>query len=444
MTEAEYKERLSSYFKLKDDKVKALAEEFKGICTYISGLYDVADGFIQLNDYIKSLEGEWVASGLKRDRLFYLALPPSQFGSVATFLKKEVYSGLEGTSRIIIEKPFGHDLESSRELQNEIGPVWSEEEIYRIDHYLGKEMVKNIPVLRFGNQFLKNSWNKESIASIKISFKEPFGTEGRGGYFDEIGIIRDVLQNHLLQVLCLLTMAKPASFAPEDVRDEKVKVLKSIAPIDLTKMVLGQYDKSEDGTKPSYLDDKTVPEGSRAVTFAAFQVDIKNEQWEGVPIILTAGKALDEGKVEIRIQFRENTDKLFDAIEPSELIIRVQPKEAIFFKINTRTPGLVNGKTSVNILDLEYSSRYPDAHIPEAYEALILDALKGDHANFVRDDELDVSWQIFTPLLHHIENKSSNINLETYPYGSTGPASLKDFLAKRGHSIDSTISKGNL
>ncbi|KAF5099057.1 hypothetical protein D0Z03_001090 [Geotrichum reessii] len=432
MTDEDYKKRISSYFKLTDDKQKAKAELFLSKCSYISGQYDTDDGYIELNNHVRNLEAEMKVS--RRDRLFYLALPPSVFADVSIHLRKNVYPGDEGSARVIIEKPFGHDLESSQKLQAQLAPIWKENEVFRIDHYLGKEMVKNILILRFGNIFFSSSWNNKYISNVQISFKEPFGTQGRGGYFDSIGIIRDVMQNHLLQVLSLVAMERPVSFEAEDIRDEKVKLLKAIAPITIEDSILGQYDKSEDGKEPAYIDDDTVPNDSRAVTFAALHLQINNERWEGVPFILRAGKALDEAKVEIRIQFKDVAKGIFQNIPRNELVIRVQPEEAIYLKMNSKYPGLTT-RTVITDLDLTYHSRYENLRIPEAYEALLLDALKGDHSNFVRDDELDVSWQLFTPLLHQIDDDKSIIP-EKYPYGSRGPASMTKFLRDRGFVRD--------
>lgn len=444
LSDEEFLDRLSSYFKLGDDpSIKKKAEEFKQLCSYVQGPYDEDSGYQTLLKHIESLEDP----NFSRNRLFYLALPPSVFGNVTSLLKKNCYTGNKGHTKVIVEKPFGHDLESSRALQAKIAPMWAEDEVYRIDHYLGKEMVKNILLLRFGNQFFNVSWNKHYIASVQVLFKEPFGTEGRGGYFDEIGIIRDVIQNHLFQVLSLVAMERPVSFEPEDIRDEKVKVLRAIRPIELKNTLLGQYDKSLDGTKPAYTDDKTVPPGSKQVTYAALELEIQNERWEGVPFILRAGKALDEAKVEVRIQFKDVAKGIFQELPRNELVIRIQPREAIYLKMNAKYPGL-SAKTVSTELDLTYQRRYSDLNIPEAYEALILDALRGDHSNFVRDDELDVSWKIFTPLLQQIEKESNNITIEKYPYGSRGPASLNAFLERWGYIRDETyqwpVTKGNL
>lgn len=425
------RERIEPYLKRpngNEDDTKV--EEFFKMITYIHGAYDTADGYVKLRKSIEEFENERKVS--EPHRLFYFALPPSVFLTVATHIKNNLYAD-DGVTRLIVEKPFGHDLESAKALQKDLAPLFREDEIFRIDHYLGKELVKNILVLRFGNTLLNASWNKENLQSIQISFKEPFGTEGRGGYFDNIGIIRDVMQNHLLQVLTLLTMERPVSFDPESVRDEKVKVLKAMAKIDHSDVLLGQYGKSEDGSKPGYRDDETVDKNSKCVTFAALAFKIQNERWDGVPIIMRAGKALNEGKVEIRLQYKAVASGVFKDIPNNELVIRVQPDAAVYMKFNAKTPGLSNA-TQVTDLNLTYSSRYKNFWIPEAYEVLIRDALLGDHSNFVRDDELEISWSLFTPLLEFLEGPNAPTP-EIYPYGSRGPKALKEYLAKHNYQM---------
>lgn len=429
MNDQELRDRIVEYLKLKDEKAKSKVDGFLKLITYISGPYDQPEGFQKLNEAIEAYDSK--NNNKHSERLFYLALPPSVFTTVGTNIKKYVYPE-QGRLRIIVEKPFGHDLESSRKLQNDLAPLFSEEELYRIDHYLGKEMVKNLLVLRFGNEFFNAAWNKDHITSVQISFKEAFGTEGRGGYFDEIGIIRDVMQNHLLQVLTLLTMERPVSFDPEAIRDEKVKVLKAFDALQTDDVLLGQYGKSEDGSKPGYLDDSTVKPDSKCVTYAAIGIQIHNERWDGVPIVLRAGKALDSSKVEIRIQFKPVAKGMFKEIQRNELVIRIQPNEAVYMKVNSKIPG-ISTETSLTDLDLTYSTRYSeDFWIPEAYEALIRDCYLGNHSNFVRDDELDVSWKLFTPLLEHIEGPNAPKPI-SYPYGSKGPEGLRKFLTKHGY-----------
>ena len=288
MDHEEFVKRVKSYIKVPTKEMEEQLEDFCKLCTYISGQYNEDGGFIELRKHLEELE----QGRDTHNRIFYMALPPSVFIPVSQHLKKNCYPE-NGIARIIVEKPFGSDLPSSRKLQKALEPDWKEEEIFRIDHYLGKEMVKNILILRFGNEFFGATWNRNNIDNVQISFKEPFGTEGRGGYFDEFGIIRDVMQNHLLQVLTLLAMERPISFSSEDIRDEKVRVLRGMPAIEPKNVIIGQYGKSLDGTKPSYKEDDTVPEDSRCPTFCAMVAHIKNERWDGVPFILKAGKGTE-------------------------------------------------------------------------------------------------------------------------------------------------------
>lgn len=285
MDHEEYLKRVKSHIKTPTKEMEEQLDAFSKICTYVSGQYDEDASFQNLTKHLEECEKGWKEA----NRVFYMALPPSVFTTVTDHVKRNCYPK-NGLARVIIEKPFGKDLESARELQKAIEPLWKEEEVYRIDHYLGKEMVKNLLVLRFGNAFLGATWNRNYIDNIQITFKEPFGTEGRGGYFDEFGIIRDVMQNHLLQILTLLTMERPISFSAEDVRDEKVRVLRAMPTIEPKNVIIGQYGKSLDGTKPGYKEDDTVPKESRCPTFCALVAYIKNERWEGVPFIFKAGK----------------------------------------------------------------------------------------------------------------------------------------------------------
>ncbi|KAI0307334.1 glucose-6-P dehydrogenase [Multifurca ochricompacta] len=427
MDEAEFYKRATQYIKNPDDDpaISNKIDEFKKISTYVSGGYEDDPSFEVLENRLKGIESTYNSN--ERNRVFYLALPPSVFIPVAQRVKKYNYA-TDGVNRIIVEKPFGKDLESSRELLGALKQHWTEDETFRIDHYLGKEMVKNILILRFANIALSSAWDKNSISNVQITFKEPFGTEGRGGYFDEFGIIRDILQNHLLQVLSILTMERPVSFAAEDVRDEKVKVLRSIRPIVPHDTLLGQYVAANG--KPGYLDDDTVPPHSTCPTYAATTLWIDNPRWDGVPFILKAGKALNEAKVEVRIQFRDVAKGIFQDISRNELVLRIQPSEAVYLKLNLKTPGLYTRALPTE-MDLTYKRRFSDNKIPEAYEALILDALKGDHSNFVRHDELDVAWKIFTPILHWIDGKNGpRPKPLPYPYGSRGPKEIEAFIKK--------------
>ncbi|KAI1318252.1 Glucose-6-phosphate 1-dehydrogenase [Mortierella claussenii] len=426
MDQETFEDHVSKYIKVKSDEDKAALQSFMKLCTYQDGQYDKDEDFQKLEKRIVEVEKSSGATA----RLFYMALPPSVFIPVATSLKHNNYKK-DVTIRLIVEKPFGMDLDSSRKLAKELGALFPEDEIYRIDHYLGKEMVKNLMILRFANVVFGSIWNRNSIDNVQITFKEKFGTEGRGGYFDEFGIIRDVMQNHLLQILTLVAMEPPVSLGAEDVRDEKVKVLRFISPIEKDDILLGQYGKSEDGKEPGYLDDKTVPKGSKTPTYAAATLHINNDRWAGVPFVLKCGKALDQQKTEIRIQFKDVVGNLFNSLSRNEIVIRVQPNEAVYVKMMNKEPGL-GMKTIISDLDLSYSSRFNASVIPEAYESLILDALNGDHSNFVRDDELDAAWKIFTPILKTIDE--GKIDPTLYAYGSRGPKGVDEFVAKYGYT----------
>ena len=387
-------------------------------------------------------------------RLFYLATPPDVFPLAAAAVATRLSPDADGEAgdvpaasqaaqaalrralrppqeqqaapppqpawvRVVVEKPFGRDAASAAQLEASLRAHFAESQLYRIDHYLGKELVKNLVVLRFANPILGPLFCRERVAAVVITLKEPFGTAGRAGYFDAFGVVRDVIQNHLLQVFALLAMERPVSLAASDVRDEKNKVLRCVAPVAYPRdVVLGQYD--------GYAQEPGVRPGSRTPTFAACVLRVRNDRWAGVPFILKAGKALDERKTEVRIQFKDAPDDLcgFGAASAgrNELVIRVQPKEAMYLKLTVKRPdGGLGGEpsaaqsaargescgcsgggvalavadaaagntlpsipTQLAELDLDYSRRYGGVRIPEAYERLIADAIAGDASNFVR------------------------------------------------------------
>ena len=403
-------------------------EKFLAKCFYQAGQYDDPDDFKTLATAISEKE-----AGKSAMRIFYLSIPPSIFVPVAQNAARHV-SSLSGETRVIVEKPFGRDLDSSRELTNALAEDLKESQTYRIDHYLGKELVENITVLRFSNIIFSPLWSRTHIRNVQITFSENCGTEGRGGYFDNYGIIRDVVQNHLLQVMALFAMEEPASLDAEDIRDEKVKVIKSIRPIDMANVVLGQYKKSGDETKPGYLDDETVPPGSRCATFAAMALFVDNARWDGVPFLIKAGKALHKREAEVRIQFHHAPGNLYKKqlgatsdMNSNELIIRIQPDEAIYLRLNSKIPGL-GMRLDQTDLDLQYKAKFGAGELPDAYERLILDVVQGDKRLFIRNDELEAAWKLFTPVLNQIEN--DNINPELYPYGSRGPIGAH-YLASR-------------
>uniref|UniRef100_A0A8C5BBI6 Glucose-6-phosphate 1-dehydrogenase n=1 Tax=Gadus morhua TaxID=8049 RepID=A0A8C5BBI6_GADMO len=404
-------------------------KEFFSRNTYISGRYAEEDSFAKLHTHIQTLPG-----GVDANRLFYMALPPTVYHDVSKNIKHHCMS-TKGWTRIIVEKPFGRDLASSEELSTHLSSLFTEDQIYRIDHYLGKEMVQNLMVLRFGNRIFGPIWNRDSIASVVLTFKEPFGTQGRGGYFDDFGIIRDVMQNHLLQILCLVAMEKPASTNQMDL----VKVLKCITPVTMSDVVLGQYEGDPDGegdAKLSYLDDPTVPKGSTQATFATAVLYVHNERWDGVPFILRCGKALNERKAEVRLQFTDVPGDIFGKqCRRNELVIRVQPNEAVYAKMMSKKPGVYFSPEETE-LDLTYKSRYKDVKLPDAYERLILDVFCGSQMHFVRSDELREAWRIFTPILHQIENEKPKP--VPYKYGSRGPTEADELSKKVGFRYEGT------
>lgn len=401
-------------------------EKFLKRCHYQAGQYDEAEDFQALAAAMSAQEGSKSAM-----RIFYLSIPPSIFVPVAQNAARHV-SSTSGETRVIVEKPFGRDLQSSRDLTNALAADLQESQTYRIDHYLGKELVENITVLRFSNIIFSPLWSRTHIRNVQITFSENFGTEGRGGYFDNYGIIRDVIQNHLLQVMALFAMEEPASLDAEDIRDEKVKVIKSIRPIDMANVVLGQYKENKE--KPGYLDDETVPPGSRCATFAAMALFVDNARWDGVPFLIKAGKALHKREAEIRIQFHHAPGNLYKKqlgatsdMNSNELIIRIQPDEAIYLRLNSKIPGL-GMRLDQTDLDLQYKAKFGAGELPDAYERLILDVVQGDKRLFIRNDELEAAWKLFTPVLDQIEN--DNLSPELYPYGSRGPIGAH-YLASR-------------
>ena len=389
-----------------DNCQKSLSSFLKA-CSYVSGQYDEKDDFEKLNQHLLQLE-----QGKPSNRLFYFSIPSTIFLSCGEMISK-VCQTTQGWNRIIMEKPFGRDLETAKGLSRDIAKYFEEEKIYRIDHYLGKEVVQNLLVLRFANLIFEPIWNRDNIENVKIIWQENIGTQGRGGYFDQFGIIRDVMQNHLLQIFSLIAMELPVSLDAKDIVNEKVKLLKQSLPAKLEDTVLGQYIKNE--KEEGYRDDPTVNDDSRTETYAMVKLFINNKRWEGVPFYLESGKAMEESKAEITINFKntpgnifqkstENNPKSQSTSENNQLVIRIQPDEQIYFSINNKIPGL-HLKTKKTVLNLLYKDSYHNTDIPEAYERLILEVIRGDKSLFIRDDELQLQWQIFTPLLQEMENK---------------------------------------
>jgi len=411
-------------------------EAFVSRLFYFTGQYDSSQSFAKLSSELDRIEEQTSTSKSKpivANRVFYLAIPPSIFFPVAKAIRISAASQ-NGWVRVVVEKPFGRDSASSKKLSSQLALLFSEDQLYRIDHYLGKEMVQNLMVLRFANLVFEPLWNRNYIQNVTITFKEDIGTQGRGGYFDEFGIIRDVMQNHLLQIFALVAMEPPVSLNAEDVRDEKVKLLRCVKPIVRDEIVTGQYLADPNGKEPGYLEDPTVPKGSVTPTYATAILHIHNQRWEGTPFILKCGKALNERKAEIRIQFYPVHNNVFTGTPvdgtPNELVIRVQPNEAVYLKMFSKKPGLTT-EVALSELDLTYKSRFDlNTPLPDAYERLIYDVVRGDHNLFVRDDELEDAWAIFTPILHQLE--SEKVPPEKYVFGSRGPPSSDALVAKFG------------
>ncbi|KAI3849447.1 hypothetical protein MKX03_030843 [Papaver bracteatum] len=404
-------------------------EQFLKRCFYQSGQYNSEEGFAELDNRLREKE-----VGKLSNRLFYLSIPPNIFVDVVRCASLRA-SATIGWTRVIVEKPFGRDAESSGELTRSLKKYLKEDQIFRIDHYLGKELVENLSVLRFSNLIFEPLWSRNYIRNVQFIFSEDFGTEGRGGYFDNYGIIRDIMQNHLLQILTLFAMETPVSLEAEDTRNEKVKVLRSMRTLTLDDVTIGQYKghKKGDRSYPAYTDDPTVPNNSVTPTFAAAALFIDNARWDGVPFLMKAGKALHTRRAEIRVQFRHVPGNLYKRNfgtdldkATNELVLRVQPDEAIYLKINNKVPGL-GMRLDRSDLNLLYKTRY-SKEIPDAYERLLLDAVEGERRLFIRSDELDAAWALFTPLLKELEEKK--IAPELYPYGSRGPVGAHYLAAK--------------
>ncbi|XP_044494694.1 glucose-6-phosphate 1-dehydrogenase, chloroplastic-like [Mangifera indica] len=432
MTDAELRNMVSRTLTCRIDKRENCdekMEQFLKRCFYHSGQYDSEENFAELDKKLKKHEGGRICN-----RLFYLSIPPNIFIDAVKCASLSASSG-NGWTRVIVEKPFGRDSESSAALTKALKNYLDEDQIFRIDHYLGKELVENLSVLRFSNLIFEPLWSRQYIRNVQLIFSEDFGTEGRGGYFDNYGIIRDIMQNHLLQILALFAMETPVSLDAEDIRNEKVKVLRSMRPLQLEDVVVGQYKSHRKGgvTYAAYTDDKTVPKDSLTPTFAAAAVFIDNARWDGVPFLMKAGKALHCKRAEIRVQFRHVPGNLYNRNfgtdldrATNELVIHVQPDEAIYLKINNKVPGL-GMRLDHSTLNLHYAARY-SKEIPDAYERLLLDAIEGERRLFIRSDELDAAWSLFTPLLKELEDKK--IIPEYYPYGSRGPVGAH-YLAAR-------------
>ena len=411
----------------------------KNIFYCIGDLTDAA-AFEKLEKQLTSFGSE----PLRRNLLCYLATLPSQFGLVvehlheAGLLHKEDENGWQ---RIVIEKPFGHDLASAVQLNSELTRYARESQIFRIDHYLGKETVQNILMFRFSNSIFERLWNRDLVDHVQITVSEKLGVGQRGGYYEEAGALRDMVQNHLLQVTSLIAMEPPVSLDAEPIRDEKVKLLKSIRPLKpenvARQVVRGQYFAgSVDGEpRPGYRQEPKVKPASNVETYVAIKLFIDNWRWSGIPFYLRTGKNLPASASDVRIQFRPTPHVLFAAVcgeglDPNALTLRLQPNEGISLRFNGKVPGTTFGVRPVR-MHFSYDSEF-GAYTPEAYERLLLEAMAGDATLFIRRDEVETAWKIVDSIKEAWNDKPLS-NREFYAAGTWGPVAADDLLAESGH-----------
>lgn len=433
--EAFLKKQLS---KVKEDPRLPLAE-YKGRISFHAGGYDSPAAFAQLHTKLCAYE-----SGRPGNRLFFLSVPPTVFGAASEMIAAEARALGRGFTHLIIEKPFGKDTASFNTLNDCTASLYDESQLFRIDHYLGKEVIQNLLSLRFANQLFENSWDRHHIESVQIIFKEDIGTGGRGGYFDGFGIIRDIMQNHLLQVFMLVAMEYPAGKDSASIASAKVKLLEKVQTLHYSpaKAFLGQFaanswvDRASGAqrTEPGYLDDPTVPEGSRCPTFASVVLEVDNDRWRGVPFLMQAGKGLDERKAEVRVRFKPDARgrALFGELPGNELVMRIQPDEACYLTMYSKEPGLEDTLKSTK-MEMSWATEFPGAYVGDAYEKMLLSAAKGDGRSFVGEQELVQAWRIFTPLLHEID--ATRPMPTSYPFNSVFPPGFEAWSAAHGVAV---------
>ena len=404
---------------------------------FVQGDFDDDAAFDRLKETIEELDTK---RGTNGNHAFYLSIPPKAFPLVCRQLSR---SGLADPKpdefrRVVIEKPFGHDLKSARELNEVVEAVFPADSIFRIDHYLGKETVQNILALRFANQLFEPLWNANYIDHVQITMAEDIGVGGRAGYYDGIGAARDVIQNHLLQLLALTAMEEPVSFDAADLRNEKEKVLQAVRlPKDLGKYTArGQYSGGWQGGEEvlGFLDEEGMNPNSVTETYAAMRLDINTRRWAGVPFYLRAGKRLGRRVTEIAVVFKRAPQQLFAADQTSELgqnalVIRVQPDEGVTIRFGSKVPGVGMQVRDVT-MDFGYGHAFTEAS-PEAYERLILDVLLGDPPLFPRHEEVELSWKILDPIEAFWENQGQP---EQYRHGTWGPSSADKMMEQDGRA----------
>lgn len=419
-----------------------LWNSFKEKIFYHRSEFDDDEGYEELQRLLQQIDA---TNGTKGNRVFYLSTQPSYFPTVIKKLSEhkliyDIHATRDKWSRVVIEKPFGHDLQSTKDLQNDIIQHLDESQIYRIDHYLGKETVQNLLVFRFSNPIFESVWNNRHIDNVQITVAEEIGIGTRGRFFEEAGMLRDIVQNHMMQLLTLVAMEPPTQLQADAIRDEKVKVLESIRPFDTDRInecaVRGQYGPGFVNSLPvkGYRQEENVDPQSNVETFVALELAVDNWRWAGVPFYLRAGKRLPKRVTEITIVFKNAPGFLFSAntrsLEPNTLVIRIQPDEGISLKMNCKVPALSSVQPVK--MDFRYSSYFGSAP-PEAYERLICDCMSGDNTLFARDDEVTASWRILTPLLDYwSETKAANF--PNYASGTWGPETAEQLLRRQGRN----------
>ncbi len=402
---------------------------------YVSGVFDSEETYQALTRRLSEVEETRRTQG---NRIFYLATAPEFFGVIAKQLGAFNLSQSPGWTRIIVEKPFGYDLDSARALNDELAAVFKEEQIYRIDHYLGKETVQNLLVFRFANSIFEPLWNRQYIDHIQVTNAETVGVEGRGSYYDKAGVVRDMIQNHVFQVSSLIAMEPPVSLHPKSIRDEKTKAMQSVRPIPEDRVdefaVSGQYGAGYvlGDTVPGYREEPGVDPHSNTETFAALKLFFDDWRWAGVPFYIRSGKRLQKRITEIAIQFKDVPHHLFtDAdspLEPNVLVIRIQPNEGITLRFGAKLPGPAMRIRWVS-MDFRYGSSF-GVKPPEAYERLLLDCMLGDSTLYARRDMVERGWEIVMPILNAWRKPAPDF--PNYPAGSWGPKAAFDLIERDG------------